>query len=170
MRHKPPRPTTLAALVVLVLTAAPLALTPLGGCAALSKLFHPSPVASGENAYIVNAERTVRSAYTLADNFLALDDANREAMKSAVPQAHALAQEIRRTQGKPFFTAWDAVQTYKALAAPTSPAPSGDAVERELAAVEQLAARVREALAAVNTTPGAAPNKPAASSGVPALK
>lgn len=141
-----------------------IALALIGGCATLNKVFHPSPIDAGADAVVVNAERSVRSAFVLADNFIALDDANRDALAAQAPPIHAFAEQLRQTAPATFRAAWASIDAYKA--APST--ANGTQMENELAAVETITKQVRDYLTRLESS-GAKLAKPKSSTaGLPA--
>lgn len=143
-----------------------LAALTLSGCAAVSKIFHPSPIDPGEDAFLVNAERTLKSSFVIADKLVSIDNANRELLKAQAPAVHAGAEKIRQEAPDAFRKAWAALDAYRLVARTPEGVPEGDAVEKELQAVEQLAARAREILAQLNAQ-GLNLKPPAKSGGLP---
>lgn len=53
-------------------------------------------VAAGSDPVLVNAEKSVQTAFAAVDTFLAAEHANREMVKQDLPDVHALAERLRR--------------------------------------------------------------------------
>lgn len=115
------------------------------GCQVFDAL-KPAKVAKGQDAVAVNAERTIRASFTLADNFVALDDANREALKAQAPAIHAAAEGLRATAPDKFRAAWAAVRAYEAL----PNVNNAKTLDEQLAAVDEIARAVRGYLNSLN--------------------
>lgn len=151
------REPTFVAVMAALFLAASLAS---GGCKALEAVFKPAKVAPGADPVAVNAERTIRAAFTIADNFVALDDANRDALRAQAPALHAYAEKLRETAPSTFANAWAAVRAYEA--APN--AANSKTLEGQLAAVEAVAKTVRDFLNSLNAQ-GVVLKQPTGSSG-----
>lgn len=90
-----------------------------------------STVQPGQDALLVRAEQTEKTAFSIMDTFVTIEDQNQALLEAKLPGIHAAAEKIRR-EGKPAIRALhNAIDAYRKN-------PDAPALIKALSVVESL--------------------------------
>lgn len=143
------------AIALLILATAMMLAMAAGGCAVLG-----ARPAAGQDPFVVTAQASLRQAHAACQAFLQLDDDNRDFIRTALPEVHAFAEDLRRRDPetgeaqeiKINREAFDAVAAYAAATSTTNQ----DTARKKLQAVEDLAEKAIEFTVRISQTKTAA--------------